>query len=306
MLTEQQCARFEELFRGRWDVYGRADDRPCVMHRPVDRALYRNHISDPEHPIGIFPLLDNGTVCWGCTDLDTGELALGQAFTLQRVLQHLGITSWVEISRSKGAHLWVFAEHSVPAQTMRNALLAAHQIADIRATEVNPKQTAVTADKPYGNWVRLPYPAGRTPGRQTMTDVHDTIDIGSWVDIAWNSRVPMSVLERAAKLYTAPEPKVATVDTTGSTDIEQARKKLSGLAHTIYVNGPLKARDGKPGRDRSSTLSRLAWLIGTEGQLSPSEAFTILKDADSRWGKFHERPDGDQQLRRILEWAWNQ
>ena len=34
--------------------------------------------------------------------------------------------------------------------------------------------------------------------------------------------------------------------------------------------------------------------------LDIAKAFVILQDADLRWGKFHMRQDGEEQIRKIL------
>lgn len=306
---DNETKQFISLFQGRWDGYGDAGDQPKGMARELRTMHFERHLVNPDFPLGVYPLTDYLTVHWGCTDLDTGDIALEQARTLQRVFEQFGITTWREISKSKGAHLWLFAREWVPAETMRNAFLVAHQVAGIPATEVNPKQTTLQGKK-LGNWVRLPYPGGlkQASERQVMIDKDDrTISFPWFVEAAFENRVELADLERVAGLYSAPVQKHVQVQIDQwSGDLEPLRAKLGGLANTIFCEGPLQARDGKQGRDRSSTLSRLAWLMASEGELSPTEAFVLLADADKRWGKFYGRDDCEEQLQRILDWAWSQ
>lgn len=306
---DHELRNFTALFQGRWDGYGDAGDQPKGMSRELSMMHFERHLVNLNFPLGIYPLTDSLTVHWGCTDLDTGDIALEQARNLQRVFEHFGIVTWREVSKSKGAHLWLFADGWIPAETMRNAFLVVHQIANIPATEVNPKQTTLQGKK-LGNWVRLPYPGGlkQTPERQVMVDSNgDAIPFPMFVEYAYDKRVSLAQLERVAALYSAPESKRSQVQVDQwSGDLEPLRAKLGGLANTIFCEGPLQARDGKQGRDRSSTLSRLAWLMASERELSPTEAFALLVDADKRWGKFHDRDDCIEQLQRILDWAWAQ
>ena len=307
---DQTTSDFITLFSGRWDAYGDASENPRAVKTDLTNMHWERHLLNTDRPIGIYPLTDSHKVRWGCSDFDTGEVAVTEARNIQSVFRHFGVTTWVEISRRKGAHLWLFASEPVPAETMRTAFLAAHQIADIAAIEVNPKQVTLNADKKLGNWVRLPYPGGMktTPERQVVIDSNDhPIPIEIFVQDARSQRSNEEDLLKVGSLYSAPGVERETLEVgQWEGDIELLRKKLGGLSNTIFCNGPLKARDGKAGRDRSSTLSRLAWLIASEGEMSPTEAFVVLKDADKRWGKFYERPDCDDQLHRILEWAWAQ
>lgn len=302
---------FTDLFGGRWDAYGDAGAEPKAVRKHLTSKEWDWHLADGPNgnrPLGIYPLLDNLTVKWGCTDLDTGEEAIIQARNIQTVLRHLGVTSWVERSRSKGFHVWVFASEAVPAEHMRNMLLFAHEIAGVPAKEINPKQTTLGhTEHGLGNWVRLPYPGGvSTNLRQCVLDPTGApLTLNEFVDDAWEQRVsPAQIAEVAAMYQPPPPPKTIALTGSYEGELEPLRRKLGGLANRIFIEGPLQARNGKAGRDRSSALFRLAFLMASEGELDPSQAYAVLADADARWGKYHDRADGEQQLRRIIETAW--
>ena len=182
--TVSPGAMFALLFRGG----GIATDQPGVGDgfRPMELPngahvpalgpgftdICVRHLTDEEAPIGVYPLLpavaNVHSVYWGCVDFDEGEEAsLIHAENLELVLNRAQIKGWVERSRSKGYHVWVFFQEAMRATDVRNGLLAACGIVAAPVKEVNPKQTELTG-KGWGNGVRLPYPAGRQPGRNVI------------------------------------------------------------------------------------------------------------------------------------------
>lgn len=288
--------KFIKLFEGRTDAYG-TDQGGCVrpdrdMDEWFDRAAYwiarfHDHLTKPAHAIGIYPIMPDNTVNWGCVDIDTGdkpgalyetwEDAWQHSLLLRRVLNQLGIEAWIEITRSEGAHVWVFASEPVPARVMRRALLAAHQIADLPQKEVNPKQEELAEGK-LGNYVRLPYPYGAE--RQYVIDPDgDMPEAMSWEEFtveAYEARSPALIFEQAAELYRTPAaPAVAST----TFDLDHVKHK-SQYAAAMVIRGPI-------GTDRSAYLWRLARTL-CEADVSFADAWAVLCEADRRHGKFHE------------------
>lgn len=282
-------AAFAYLFRGRTDAYGLVHGES--VKREVTLDIYREHLAG-HFAIGIYPLVKTASgmrVAWGCTDIDDGyEKSWPLARNMQKTLALLDITSWIEVTKGKGYHVWVFVEGWIPAENMRNALLLAHQVAGVSPTEVNPKQTA-TKDGAVGlgNYVNLPYPLGyQQAGRRVVLEHPD----GGWLDVedflsaATESINKPEVIAKAAALYVPPPtPKRVQIDGYDGQVDKHLTDKLTGLAFTIFRDGPLD------GRDRSGTLMRLAHLMAESGVLTPGEAVALLADADIRYGKFHEQ-----------------
>lgn len=302
--------RFEALFAGNNSAHG-TETGGCVRTRPYFAA----HLTNGE-PIGIYPMV-NDRVKWGCIDIDittdskpggdvaTEEEAHAQACNIQTALRLEGIASWIEVTRSRGRHVWVFADEWVPAATMRRALIVACRLAGASEREVNPKQETL-AEGQLGNYVRLPYvgrdvPQSIEPGiryKRVMVNADgDKYSVRDFLDRAERSLVSVQDLTNLAALYREPPKPAHIVSATAPEVDRELTKRLGGLAWTIFCNGPIE------GRDRSSTLMRLAHLC-REDKLTPDEALAIVFDADSRWGKFYDRADGEQRMTSMVERAY--
>ena len=291
--------QFITLFRGRGDCYG-SDEGGCVR-KPLDKTVFTQHLQGVMG-IGVYPAVpaDPPFCVWGCSDIDIEDL--GAARLLQRALASANITAWVERSRSKGYHVWVFSEDPVPADAMRRMLLACHQVADYPAREVNPKQSDVSLYK-VGNYVRLPYHGGMVavPERRVILDHNDQpIPLRDFVDNAVASRTPAEHICWLATHYVEPERPKPQFDfnSMGGEDLEEALRGASQLARVIWKQGPLE------GQDRSTALMRLAHVCFRSG-ITPSMCRAIVIDADKRWGKYHLRGEaGLGEIDKIVERAY--
>lgn len=289
---------FTQLFYGRDSAHG--TEHGGSAPTPPD---FSAHLYGQSTPIGVYPMVPiqqgvggplGWSVCWGCVDLDvkgpshkTGYESTAKAYeaacNLRAVLKHQGITSWVEVTRSGGYHVWIFATEWVEASTMRRALLVACEVAGVPPTEVNPKSEGFADPATLGNYVRLPYPGwvgvdGGTDERRVMLD-EDGEEIGlvTFVADAEESLTSPRMLENLAALWRAPVTQ-GSVEFEGGADLEAAQKQLNGLAHVIATNPPLE------GQDRSTRLFKLACECQRSG-ISPSEAALVLEWADALHGQ---------------------
>lgn len=298
MTDDDAIQKFITLFRGRGDCYG-SETGGCVRS-PLNADVFRSHLTNGPS-IGVYPAVptDTDAICvWGCSDIDVEDL--GAARLMQRTLETAGVHAWVERSRSKGYHVWVFASVPVPAEDMRRMLLVAHRVANYPAREVNPKQSDVSASK-VGNYVRLPYPHGlvENPIKRTMLDIDDNpIPLKEFLVSVADKLTSADDIRRISSMYVPPTTQHIVVDWDTDENLDDALRKSSPLARIIWRDGPL------PSQDRSKALMRLAYVCSESG-ISPSMAHVILVDADKRWGKFHLRGDaGERELIKIVERAY--
>jgi len=320
--------QFAKLFAGRTDAFG------AVWGESIQGEMgdidWQRHLEGGRDvdSLGIYPMIEDPElsrtwtarlgrpvpdyfVKWGCSDIDDGyEKSLPLARNMQKAAELLSLDLWVERTKGKGYHCWLFADEWVPAEVMRRALLTLHQLAGVRPTEVNPKQLDLsTLKRGLGNYINLPYAASAPEGKRVMIDPEQSVvDVLGLAPIALDwflDRVRPAQFEQlyeVASIYVAPPKRDTVRIVEPDAEIEQLTKKLSGLAFKIWKEGPLD------GRDRSTTLARLAHLMA-EGKrdgktfLTPGEGLKLLRHADSVWGKFHDRVDGEEQLCMMIEKA---
>jgi hypothetical protein len=300
---------FWELFEGRTDIFGNAtnpaapfrgqtDVGPQVWNRPTD--IVAAHLSGAT-PIGVYPMMTSlmwvqvggpliYKVRWGCIDFDDGyEQSWPDAVNVKAVLAEFGISAWIEKTREKGWHVWVFASEWVPARTMRRALLAACQIVGAPTKEINPKQETLEEGK-VGNFVRLPYPGGdKLDGKQAVHDFDGWYTPERFVRRALDTRCTAKELEPLADLYVEPKPVFVP-------------RPLGPLRSDLCHFPPLvqSILEGEPfERKRSDQMARIAHIMHDEGYPAIA-ARAAVDEADNRWGKYVGRRDRDEILDRIV------
>ena len=297
-MSSETVNQFAELFLGRMDAFGteeggceRTTDSLWVNY--VDRI--KQHLGDGE-PMGVYPMVlvgDYWQVNWGCVDFDEGEeTAWIEAQNLRVVLGDLGITGWVERSRSKGFHVWVFASAPTRAEHMRKALLGATQIAKASTKEINPKQFEM-AEGQLGNYVRLPYPHALTDSemsdrRVMVSEDGFPIRYAEFVETAHQQRANPALFEQYQSLWKPPRKAAQSQSLTITADELDGDLpsiyRMSKRTHHAFSYGPFEDTD------RSGFLFRLGLYLADDG-FTPNEALALLCNADERWGKFIERGD---------------
>jgi hypothetical protein len=295
-VNDELALAFADLFRGRLDAYG-TDEGGCdkQTHGTWDEYLLRtrSHLYGAV-PIGVYPLLDDGTVHWGCVDFDEGEDAsFDHARNLANALSSFDMLGHIERSRSKGYHVWCFWPHPQDALTVRRALLAACQIVDAPTKEINPKQTVV-ADGQVGNYVRLPYPNGWAQRQCMVTHSGEPMGLGCWLDGFLHSFTDR--LDELAALYVPPaKPKPAVVrDET--LDVDEILARMSAKSKRMIMD-PVAGDD----MDRSRQLFIIGRRLADEQMLTRSEIEAVLRYADRRFGgKYSDRHDADLRFAEIV------
>lgn len=290
MMDETLVNEFAELFHGRLDVYG-TEEGGCLR---VTDSSWDNYVKTVASHLysgtstGTYPMVEmdgDWFVRWGCVDFDEGdEPSYIHAMNLHTVLGHFGVAAWLEKSRSKGWHCWVFASEWVPASTMRKALLGATETAKAPLKEINPKQETMTTGQ-VGNYVRLPYPHGwESTLRRCVIDpeTSEVLPPAVFASIALQTRSTISMIEEVMALWKSPpKPKPRPMHYEGFTP---QTGNIGPLSKHILRSGP------KNGNDRSTTLWALANSLHRDG-VTYQEALDVVYEADRRWGKFLARED---------------
>lgn len=198
-LKIETMQRFSSLFRGRADAYGGL--KGVCIKKPVDFQTYSRHLKG-EESIGIYPLLDDSTCLWSAVDIDMKD-RITEAESLvvkyQSVLLKSGIPSYIEISKSKGYHLWVFYTEPVQAKEARRLMAETWRNTFGRnIPEIFPKQDKLSG-KMYGNYINLPYfPPHSKEGKRVFINEGKLLTLDDFLKIV--KHVTPSQLHEALKL----------------------------------------------------------------------------------------------------------
>lgn len=284
-----------DAFEGRYDVVGLDDDGhghpgPSEVHNREEWVRHATAHLKGEMSMGVYPVTQD-CVLWGCVDFDEGEVASQcHARNLAVVLAHFDVTGWIERSRSKGYHLWVFAPEWVPARLMRKALLGACQTVDAPIREINPKSETLDPEE-YGNFVRLPF-YGAAKGRlerqvilhpQSLQPLSLALFLGNLERDATYER-----LEALAALYEVPVPPVVRRLEAVDADVPWM-ERLDARARSFVKAGP------NAERDRSGYLMATANACAAAG-LSMEDVMAAVRYADDlHCQKFTRRRDADKR-----------
>jgi hypothetical protein len=273
------------------------DGTPMPASGLVFQEAIHRHLWGP-YRLGVYPLMEvegspSCNVGWLAVDWDEGDISLVHAVNVRELLAQLDITSWVETSRSKGFHLWVFLEEDIPAQMGRNAMFAACQIVDSPTREVYPKQVTMPA-KGFGNGIRLPYALSRPEGRQeAVRGSESNLTLEEFTAEAFDSMVTRQQIVKIASLY-QPAPSTRPIHTPKFTQ-RRVDADFRFVARDIWDQGPSH-------NDRSLALFSFACSLFRQ-LYSPDAVLEWTRQCDLKWGqKFAARgPQGEQQLRKLVD-----
>lgn len=170
--TAQKLAIFRACFSGLQRAYGTFDPhdgRIYQVKQPVTDQVFRRHIEGCQ-PYGVYLLVDDRIRAMAA-DFDTHDVIPVLEFVTQA--RHYGIPAHIEISKSKGYHVWTFFEE--PGVLARKArLVARHILTEIgqSRTEIFPKQDSLDTHVRHGSFIFAPLfgamvPKGRTVFVQT-------------------------------------------------------------------------------------------------------------------------------------------
>lgn len=284
-VDKETADRFAALFPGRTDAAGRLTREGRAWSDKIAGEfvpLYARHLDGLRHPndsLGVYPLTDAGLVRWVGADLDDRSEA--SAWKVADALEAHGVRPYVERSKSKGYHVWVFFEEWVPAYAARALMRRATAEAGI-ACEIFPKQDAVTVETPYGNFMHLPYyghPSAQGGRFFVWRDGHG-LTLAEFLDRAERSAPPAWALE-------PPPARRTSFDRLARGDYQGERPACV----RALLGGPV------PEGQRNEALARLAaHLINTEGDPQGESA---ARDAAIGWG-LGER-EAERTIRSIRE-----
>lgn len=145
---------FMELFAGRTDVYGtyNSEGKNWQVKERVDEKVIHAHLCG-HRPFGLYPLRGKYSKVLAI-DFDHEPLEVAVECVVK--FNEIGVQSYIEVSKSKGYHVWVFFSEFVIAANIRR--IAKKVLNDIGKgnAEIFPKQDELTQDNIWGNYINSP------------------------------------------------------------------------------------------------------------------------------------------------------
>lgn len=172
--VQQKIWIFKRLFSGLDRVYGTyipKTGRVKVMKSKVTDNVIYNHLKGIQ-PYGVYLLMRDRTKAV-VVDFDSQDTSLPLTFVDRA--QHYRLSCYIERSKSKGYHVWMFfEENGVLASKARMVMQYILQEIECPHTEVFPKQDVLTPEKPFGNFINAPLFGGLVPkGKTVFVDPED-------------------------------------------------------------------------------------------------------------------------------------
>jgi len=141
---------FMNLYRGRSDAWGSVAG--ASNKEPLTEEHYKKHL-EGERSLGVYPLLDDGTVWFFAIDLD--EKDFNKVLAIRQEFNNNNLPVYMAESKSKGFHIYCFGAEPLVARDVRRVC---HYLLDkiqIQA-ECFPKQDYLDDLITFGNYINLP------------------------------------------------------------------------------------------------------------------------------------------------------
>ena len=150
-----KIALFESIFTGRTDVYGTYDpgSGKCRQVKgKVDKTVILDHLCG-HRPFGLYPLVGGHTKILA---IDFDDESLEVAVDCVSKFLEYEFETYIEVSKSKGYHVWLFFDEPVLAANAR--VIAKKVLTDIDKpdAEIFPKQDKLDSNAAYGNFINAP------------------------------------------------------------------------------------------------------------------------------------------------------
>lgn len=129
------------------------DGEGKTIYEPYTEDHWQQHLAG-KYSLGICPIRDDATCCWGAIDLDVYNADVVQ---FSRTLTDSELPLIPCRTKSGGIHLYLFLDEPAPAELVRVKLLEWASALGAPKSEVYPKQTQLAGPNDQGNWLNMPY-----------------------------------------------------------------------------------------------------------------------------------------------------
>lgn len=241
--------------------------------------LWHQHL-DGTRPLGIVPVMPDGTCHWAAIDIDKYDLTHAD---IVKALADRDIPGIVCRSKSGGAHILFFFSEPVPAATVMTKLVGvAVGLGWPADTEVFPKQS----DPNVGNWLNMPYFDADKGTRYAVREDGRGLSLYQFLKTAEAGRITKEQFEAlsAAEVLLPVHRDVRNVSQRVLTDKEKAEVNARGTTAggaRVLAWAVEQIRMAVPGT-RDNINNRVSFIIGQfvgGGEISHDTALDALREA---------------------------
>jgi len=166
----EKIAIYSELFIARTDIYGTYNPetgKTFQKKEPVTKQVILNHLLGKK-PYGMYMLVNDKT---NVIVIDFDDHDKNPVIAFINRAMHYNIPAYLERSKSKGWHLWIFFEKGgISAAKARTVAYQILEDIDFIDVEIFPKQnaTGIGNNSKFGNFVNAPMNGSLVPKGKTL------------------------------------------------------------------------------------------------------------------------------------------
>ena len=235
----EKISLFKSYFSGLTNVYGTYDPetgRSWQEKNPVTSKTILTHFQGKRH-YGVYLLVNNTTRAIAA-DFDNPDPSKPLEFI--QTATHYGLSSYIEASKSKGYHVWMFfGEDGVKAYKAR--LVVRSILTDIESpqTEIFPKQDSLDDQLSFGNFIYAPLFGRLVPEGRTVFIDPSTMKPyqNQWDFLESIQRIEESTLDDTIEINGLSESQSQDNQATHSTDRMVHNAGLPLCIQTMLQNG---------------------------------------------------------------------
>ena len=220
--TAEKLRIFKGLFMGLRNVYGTYDTQTGRVRQekaPVTDKVILAHLRGKQS-YGVYLLMGDKT-CALAVDFDDGRLSLPVSFVAQA--KEYGLSAYIERSKSKGYHVWLFFKGPLPAYKTRIVAKKILEEMGQSSTEIFPKQDALSNGIAYGNFINAPLFGTLVPkGKTVFVDPHNPAipHLNQWELLEKVQRISEHKLDKIVEncKFSEPQPIDKKIQSNNHTD----------------------------------------------------------------------------------------
>ena len=175
-ISSEQIQTFRSLFMGRNDAYGTMGfNHPLCVREPLTDDELRKHLAGKKR-IGLYLVLPGDIAQCAVYDVDqendlpeeeAKKRAIEKATKIYVACLDNNLFCYLENSKKRGFHNWLFFDEPLPVKDIRKALLKILRDVDVDC-ELFPKQDRLTSNDGMGNFIFLPFHGQSVKEKRTV------------------------------------------------------------------------------------------------------------------------------------------